>query len=37
MLPRKDVIELDITVDEALKMVISLGVILPHEEMLGYG
>jgi len=29
MVPRKDVIELKIPVDEALKMVISLGVILP--------
>ncbi len=35
-LPRKDVIELDITVDEALKMVISLGVILPGQGMLEY-
>lgn len=27
--PRKDVIELDLAVDEALKMVISLGVVVP--------
>lgn len=30
MLPRKDVIELDMNVDEALKMIISLGVVVPH-------
>ena len=30
MLPRKDVIELDMDVDEALKMIISLGVVVPH-------
>lgn len=29
MIPRHDVIELDMTVDEALKMVISLGVVQP--------
>jgi uncharacterized membrane protein len=30
MVPRKDVIELDMEVDEALKMVISLGVVVPQ-------
>lgn len=30
MLPRKDVIELDMNVDEALKMIISLGVVVPR-------
>lgn len=30
MLPRKDVIELDMEVDEALKMIISLGVVVPR-------
>ena len=29
MLPRSDVIELDMTVDEALKYVISMGVVAP--------
>jgi uncharacterized membrane protein len=29
MVPRKDVIELDMEVDEALKMIISLGVVVP--------
>lgn len=29
ILPRKDVIELDMDVDEALKMIISLGVVVP--------
>lgn len=29
MLPREDVIELDMNVDEALKMIISLGVVVP--------
>ncbi len=29
ILPKKDVIELDMTVDEALKMIISLGVVVP--------
>jgi len=29
MVPRKDVIELDMDVDEALKMIISLGVVVP--------
>jgi len=28
--PRKDVNELDMTVEEALKMIISLGVVVPH-------
>jgi uncharacterized membrane protein len=32
MISRKDVIELDISVDSALKMVISLGVIVPGEQ-----
>jgi uncharacterized membrane protein len=30
MVPRKDVIELDMDVDDALKMIISLGVVVPH-------
>ncbi len=30
--PRKDVTELDMTVEEALKMVISLGVVLPADK-----
>lgn len=30
ILPRKDVIELDMDVDEALKMIISLGVVVPR-------
>jgi uncharacterized membrane protein len=30
MVPKKDVIELDMNVDDALKMVISLGVVVPH-------
>ena len=30
MMPRYDVIELDMTVDEALKYVISMGVVVPH-------
>jgi uncharacterized membrane protein len=29
MLARKDVIELDMTVDEALKYIISMGVVAP--------
>jgi len=29
MVPRKDVIELDMEIDEALKMIISLGVVVP--------
>ena len=29
MVPRKDTIELDISVDQALKMIISIGVVLP--------
>ncbi|MEA5445994.1 DUF502 domain-containing protein [Gammaproteobacteria bacterium AB-CW1] len=29
MIPREDVIELDMTVDEALRMIISLGVVVP--------
>ena len=37
MVPRKDVIELDMDVDEALKMIISLGVVVPtwRNDMLG--
>lgn len=37
IVPRKDVIELDMEVDEALKMIISLGVVVPnwHKEQLG--
>jgi uncharacterized membrane protein len=30
IVPRKDVIELDMDVDEALKMIISLGVVVPN-------
>ena len=30
IVPRKDVIELDMDVDEALKMIISLGVVIPN-------
>ncbi len=30
MVPRKDAIELDLTIDEALKMIISLGVMQPN-------
>jgi uncharacterized membrane protein len=35
--PSKDVIELDMEVDEALKMIISLGVVVPswHKKDLG--
>jgi uncharacterized membrane protein len=29
MLPRKDVIELDMSVDEALKYIVSMGVVAP--------
>ncbi|MDH5649510.1 MAG: DUF502 domain-containing protein [Gammaproteobacteria bacterium] len=29
MVPRKDIIELDISVDEGLKMIISMGVVIP--------
>lgn len=32
LVPRKDAIPLDISVDEALKMVISLGVVVPKKE-----
>lgn len=32
IVPRNDTIELDISIDEALKMVISLGVILPEQK-----
>jgi uncharacterized membrane protein len=37
IVPRKDVIELDMEIDEALKMVISLGVVVPtwRREQLG--
>ena len=37
IVPRKDVIELDMEVDEALKMIISLGVVVPtwHKQDLG--
>lgn len=33
MLPRKDVFELDMTVDEALKYVISMGVVAPPSKL----
>ena len=32
MVPEKDVIELDMNVEDALKMVISLGVVVPNED-----
>jgi uncharacterized membrane protein len=32
LLPRKDVIEMNISVDEALKLIISLGVIMPKTQ-----
>ena len=32
MVPEKDVIELDMNVEDALKMVISLGVVVPDED-----
>jgi uncharacterized membrane protein len=28
--PRKDIVELDMAIDDALKMIISLGVVVPH-------
>ncbi|NTV11036.1 MAG: DUF502 domain-containing protein, partial [Zoogloea sp.] len=31
MLPRKDAIELDMSVDEALKYIISMGVVSPQD------
>ena len=31
MVPEQDVIELDMNVEDALKMVISLGVVVPNE------
>ena len=33
MMPRADVIELDMSVDEALKYIISMGVVAPHEKV----
>jgi len=33
MVPEKDVIELDMNVEDALKMVISLGVVVPDEDI----
>ena len=32
MVPEQDVIELDMNVEDALKMVISLGVVVPNED-----
>jgi uncharacterized membrane protein len=32
MVPEKDVIELDMNVEDALKMVISLGVVVPNQD-----
>jgi len=32
MIPKKDVIELDMSVDEGLKMIISMGVMVPGQE-----
>ena len=29
MIPRRDVIELDMSVDEGLRMIISMGVVVP--------
>jgi uncharacterized membrane protein len=30
MVPQRDVVELNMTVDEGLKMLISMGAIVPH-------
>jgi len=30
MVPRRDVVELDMSVDEGLKMIISMGVVVPR-------
>jgi len=37
IVPKKDIIELDMEVDEALKMIISLGVVVPswRKEQIG--
>jgi len=35
MIPRKDVMELDMSVDEGLKMIISLGVVVPKWDKAG--
>ncbi|MDH5191488.1 MAG: DUF502 domain-containing protein [Gammaproteobacteria bacterium] len=35
MIPRKDVMELDMSVDEGLKMIISLGVVVPKWDKVG--
>jgi uncharacterized membrane protein len=32
IVPRKDTLKVNLGVDEALKMVISLGVVMPHVE-----
>ena len=32
MMPKSDVIELDMSVDEALKYIISMGVVSPNNE-----
>jgi uncharacterized membrane protein len=32
MLPREDIIELSLSVDDALKMIMSVGVIVPEEK-----
>lgn len=32
MMPKRDVIELDMTVDQALKYIISIGVVAPHDK-----
>ena len=32
MMPRADVIQLDMSVDEALKYIISMGVVAPHDK-----
>ena len=35
MMPKKDVIELDMSVDEALKYIISMGVVVPGNKRAG--
>ncbi len=37
MVPKADVIELDMSVDEGLKMIISMGVVIPGQESLPAG
>jgi uncharacterized membrane protein len=33
MVAKKDIVELDISVDQALKYVISMGVVQPHKKI----